>query len=238
MTTTTTTTATTPAATTLGGAAAATNGVRPAASSAGGFGGDFQTFLTLLTTQLQNQDPTNAMSPETMTAQLVQFAQVEQQIRVNDSLQTLIGLQQAAQLTAAAPLLGRTVEVETDQLVLKDGKATLRLPATPAGTTAVEATVRILDSAGRTLREQPVTLGPQPKNWTWDGKDGRGTTLDDGVYRFVATTPDRATGALQPVDATVRAVATGAERRNGTLSLMLGDLAVGFDKVRSLSPAD
>jgi flagellar basal-body rod modification protein FlgD len=210
----------------------ASAGTTTSAKTGGGLGGDFQTFLTLLTAQLQNQDPTNAMSPEQMTAQLVQFAQVEQQIRVNDSLQTLIGLQQAAQLTAAAPLLGRTVEVEGDQLSLQDGKATLRLPASTSGS-AQEATVRVYDGAGRTLREERVTLGAKPLDWVWDGSDRAGTRQPDGPYRFAAFTLG-AEGAAQPVDATVRGTATGAERRNGTLSLMLGGLAVGFDKVRSL----
>ncbi len=215
-------------------ATSATTTAKPAtpASGAGGFGGDFQTFLTLLTTQLQNQDPTNAMSPEAMTAQLVQFAQVEQQIRVNDSLQTLIGLQEASQLTASAPLLGKTVEIEGDQLTLQGGKATLRLPATATGS-AQAATIRIIDGGGRILKEEQVTLGSAAQSWTWDGRDRTGTQQADGAYRFAAFTLDAA-GASQAVDATVRGTATGAERRDGTLSLMLGGLSVGFDKVRSL----
>lgn len=203
------------------------------AAQSTGFGGDFNTFLTLLTAQLRNQDPTNAMSPEQMTAQLVQFAQVEQQIRVNDSLQQLISLQQAAQLTAAAPLLGRMVEVESDYLALQDGVATLRLP--PAGT-ATQALILVLDEDGRSLREEQVTLDSTAMDWRWDGRDAAGERLPEGAYRFAVIGSD-AQGVVQPVDVTVRARATGAERRDGELRLVLGDLAVGFDKVRSL-PAE
>jgi flagellar basal-body rod modification protein FlgD len=202
-------------------------------TGAGGFGSDFKTFLTLLTTQLQNQDPTDAMDTDQMTSQLVQFAQVEQQIRLNDSMQTLIGLQEASQLTASATLLGKVVEVESDHLSLQDGAATLRLPAAGAATLS---TVRVLGSGGAVLREQQVALGAQAQDWTWDGRDAKGNRQPDGAYAFTVTGTDAA-GAAQAVDATVRARATGAERRNGALNLMLGGLAVGFGKVRSL-PSD
>jgi flagellar basal-body rod modification protein FlgD len=171
------------------------------------------------------------MSPEQMTAQLVQFSQVEQQIRVDASLERLIGLQQAAQLTPAAPLLGRMVEVEGDRLSLQGGAATLRLPAAGA---AAEATIQVQDAAsGRVLREARVALGREPRDWTWDGRDAAGQRLPDGAYRFAVAGRD-STGAAQPVEATVRARATGAERRDGELRLRLGALEVGFDRVRSL----
>ena len=129
---------------------------------AAGFGSDFNSFLTLLTTQLKNQDPTKAMDAQQMTAQLVQFAQVEQAISMNGNMSKLIGLQQAAQLTAAAPLMGKTVEVSADKLSLQDGTATLRLPAAGAAT---EARVAIQDSTGRTIREATVKLGAAPTEW-------------------------------------------------------------------------
>ena len=93
----------------VAGAAPAAAASAAAATRTSGFGGDFNTYLTLLTTQLKNQDPTKAMDAQQMTAQLVQFAQVEQSINLNANMNKLIGLQEAAQLTAAAPLLGRTV---------------------------------------------------------------------------------------------------------------------------------
>ncbi len=199
-----------------------------------GFGGDFNTFLTLLTTQLKNQDPTNAMDPQQMTAQLVQFAQVEQAIAMNTNMAKLISLQQAAQLTAAAPLMGKMVEVASDRLSLQDGTARLRLPAAGAAT---EVTISVLDNLGRVLREETVTLGPTATEWKWDGRDASGRALPDGAYHFLAAGRD-ANGGPQPVEVTVRARATAAERapgsNGGELRLVLGGLTVGFDAVRSL----
>ena len=232
---TTTTTGTTRATTatttgTTGATTATANAAAKAASTTTGFAGDFQTFLKLLTTQLQNQDPTNAMSPEQMTSQLVQFAGVEQQIRMNTSLEQLIGLQQASQLTASAPLIGRRVELEGDRLALQGGSATLRLPAKGL---AAAAQIQVLDPSGRTLREARVPLGADVTEWSWDGKDAAGRRLADGSYRF-AVSGIAADGGAAAVTATSLGRVTGAQRVNGALQLSLGTMTAGFDKVRSL----
>jgi flagellar basal-body rod modification protein FlgD len=140
------------------------------ASPTTGFGADFNTFLTLLTTQLKNQDPTNAMDPNEMTQQLVQFAGVEQQLRTNTNLESLISVQQGAQLVGAAPLMGRVVEVESDRLSLQGGLATLRLP--PAGE-ARRVGIGVLDSQGNLIRAAQVDLNSSTQDWAWDGQ-GRG----------------------------------------------------------------
>src|SRR3979409_560492 len=73
--------------------------------------GNFQTFLTLLTTQLKNQNPLSPLDTNQFTAQLVQFASVEQQLKSTASLSTLVSLQQPAQKTAALNFVGQTVGV-------------------------------------------------------------------------------------------------------------------------------
>lgn len=202
-----------------------------ASSAASRFGENFDTFLTLLTTQLKNQDPTKAMDTTEMTNQLVQFAAVEQQISMNGNLEKLISLQQAAQLTAAAPLMGKEVEVESNQIALQDGVGRLRLPAAGAATAA---TITVSDASGRTLRTADVTLGSGETEWQWDGRDANGTRLADGAYAYAVTGRDE-TGAAQGVTATVLARATAAERQSdGDLKLVLGGVVVGFDSVRSI----
>ncbi|WP_052214559.1 flagellar hook assembly protein FlgD [Belnapia sp. F-4-1] len=211
-----------------GGAAAAAT----ATKGTTGLAGDFNTFLTLLTTQLQNQDPTKAMDTNEMTNQLVSFAGVEQQIAMNAHLTRLIGLQQGAQLTTAAPLIGERVEVESNRLSLQDGSATLRLPA--AGTVQ-QAVIRVLDSAGRILREDTVKLGSAARDWQWDGKTRAGQRMPDGAYDFAVAGLD-AQGAVQPVTATVVGTATAARRPSGgDIQLQLGAVSVGFDAMRGIA---
>src|ERR687895_765063 len=85
---------------------------------------NFDQFLRLLTTQLKNQNPLDPLDTNQFTQQLVQFAQVEQQISMNTSLSTLIALQQATQTSAAMSFLGTTVEVEGSTTRLQGGQAT------------------------------------------------------------------------------------------------------------------
>src|SRR5438132_14130472 len=86
--------------------------------------GNFDTFLQLLTTQLKNQNPLDPLDTNQFTQQLVQFAQVEQQINMNQSLSALIALQTATQASAAMGFLGSTVVVNGDTSALTAGKAT------------------------------------------------------------------------------------------------------------------
>ncbi|WP_421994805.1 flagellar hook capping FlgD N-terminal domain-containing protein [Roseococcus sp.] len=217
----------------MSGTISGTNGTaanRASTSPTTGFGADFNTFLTLLTTQLKNQDPTNAMDPNEMTQQLVQFAGVEQQLRVNTNLQTLISVQQGSQLVSAAPLMGRRVEVESDQLSLQGGQATLRLPA--AGD-ASRVGIGVLDAQGNLIRSGEVNLGRSTTDWTWDGRDSTGAQRADGAYRYVLLGAT-AGGAEVTVAGSVLARATGVQRSNGEVRLNLGSLTVAFDKLRGV----
>src|SRR6202049_3769560 len=74
--------------------------------------GNFQSFLTLLTTQLQNQNPLDPLDTNQFTQQLVQFAGVEQQLKSNDQLKSLIDIQKSAQATQALIYVGNTVAVD------------------------------------------------------------------------------------------------------------------------------
>jgi flagellar basal-body rod modification protein FlgD len=212
-----------------------TIGAAGAATTSSGRGGtrlsaDLGTFLTLLTTQLRNQDPTKPMDTEMLTQQLVQFATVEQQIAGNQTLDRLLSLQQAGQLAETAPLIGRRVTVESETLPLQDGQAELVLPA--AGRSS-RALVEVQDSTGVTLRSEVVQLGAAPTRWQWDGRDSRGTQRNDGAYHVVVT-GRAADGTAQPLDFSVTGRVTGAARIDGTLMLRLGSATVGFDRLREL----
>src|ERR1700756_3610979 len=96
-------------------------------SSNATLGDNFQTFLTLLTTQLKNQNPLDPLDTNQFTQQLVQFAQVEQQLKSNDQLTTLVSLQKTAQSTAALEFVGQTVGVAGNTAALTNGQATWNL---------------------------------------------------------------------------------------------------------------
>lgn len=219
-------------------ASAATSATNAATNAAQGVGensrariaDDFDTFLTLLTTQLRNQSPTDPLNPNEMTQQLVQFAQVEQQMQQNTNLERLVALQQSSQLVAAAPLVGRTAQVESERLALQDGKAELAIAGGPS---ARLVRVSMLDGGGRVLVSQEVRVPPEGLAWSWDGKDASGNRLPDGAYRVQVNGGAQGETA-RALPFTVRGRITGAEQRDGELQLRMGGLAVGIDRLRGL----
>src|SRR5690242_18584895 len=119
-------------ATTLPSGVTSATGTSPSANSgvsftsttdAGTLANNFQTFLTLLTTQLQHQNPLDPLDTNQFTAQLVQFAGVEQQMKMNTQLGSLISIEQSAQSTAAMAYLGTTATVDGSTTALKNGSA-------------------------------------------------------------------------------------------------------------------
>jgi flagellar basal-body rod modification protein FlgD len=222
------------AATTTTGASATGAGPIGSGSTAGSgtrLSADLNTFLRLLTTQLRNQDPTQPMDANQLTNQLVQFSTVEQQMNTNQTLQSLLSLQQAGQLGQAAALVGRRVAVETDRLPLQAGRAELNLPAAGA---ARSARIEIRDTTGNLVRSQDVPLGTAAGAWRWDGKDQRGQSRADGSYR-VTVTGRGSDGASVPIGFTVTGEVTGATRDHGTVMLRMGALSVGYDRLRDLA---
>lgn len=208
-------------------AAAPTQAHSAAAASGVKLGGDFSTFLSLLTTQLKNQDPTNAMDPTEVTNQLVSFSQIEQEINTNSNLEKMISLQQTSALTTASNLVGQRVELSGNALPLQNGAATLLLPA--AGT-ARQAHVQVQDQNGAVLYDTTVPLGSDGSTWTWDGRTLAGRQLPDGAYSY-AIEGLAADGSKTPLSATARGTVTGVERQNGDLQLAFGSALLGFDKV-------
>src|SRR6266446_7627197 len=82
--------------------------------------GNFTTFLQLLTTQLKNQNPLDPLDTNQFTQQLVQFAQVEQQLKGNEQLATLVSIEKSAQSTTALAFVGQNVAVDGQTAKLKN----------------------------------------------------------------------------------------------------------------------
>ena len=159
----------------------------PSLSSTSGatLAGNFQSFLTLLTTQLKNQNPLDPLDTNQFTQQLVEFAGVEQQLKTNDELTSLVSLQQTVQSTQALNFVGKTAVVSGDTAALSNSSASWELNV-PSNS---NVTVNISNSSGQTVFTQTfssVTAGNnQP--FTWNGKGTDGTQWPDGQYKLTAT---------------------------------------------------
>ena len=188
-------------------ASAATAATTTNAAAKTGFAQNFDTFLTLLTAQLKNQDPMSPLDTNQFTQQLVSFSQVEQQINTNDNLQSLITLQNANQVISALPLVGHAVEYTGNSAPLADGQATFSytLPSQ-----ASAASLTVTDANGKVVYTTAAQTGAGRHDFVWDGKNNAGSTLADGNYTLqvqavgtgnVAITPTfTATGTVSGVE--------------------------------------
>lgn len=154
---------------------------------------NYDTFLVLLTAQLQNQDPLAPMDSTQFTQQLVQYSQVEQSIRQNEQLETLIAQNHAAAAGTALSYLGRDAIIESDTTVLAGGAANW---AYNLESTAESVTISVRDSAGREVFKADGAKGQGEHLFTWDGAKTDGTTAEDGVYRIVITAKDAEGNAI------------------------------------------
>ena len=150
-----------------------------------GLADNFQTFLTLLTTQLQNQNPLDPLDTNQFTQQLVQFAGVEQQLKSNEQLKALLALEKSAQSTNALIYVGNTVAVDGSTQKF-DGSATWNLKAEKSATAAITIT----NSTGQTVYSGNFTLSKGNASFVWDGKGNDGTQHPAGTYKLTATAKD------------------------------------------------
>jgi flagellar basal-body rod modification protein FlgD len=144
-------------------------------------------FLQLLTTQLQDQDPTQPMDNSQMAAELAQFATLSATQNINTNLQTLSSNlssgMQTSQVLSASNLVGKQVLVPSSTLEYSGSSVGGAVNVTTAG----DVVVTIKDSNGNTVNS--YDLGNQQvglAQFTWDGKNSAGSTVANGTYSISA----------------------------------------------------
>ena len=191
--------------------------------------GNFQTFLTLLTTQLKNQNPLDPLDTNQFTSQLVQFAQVEQQLKQNDQLAALVALQKTAQSTAALEFVGRTVAVNGATAPLRNGVATWDL-AVPKPATA---TINIQSATGQTVYSGNYSLSAGRQPFVWDGKDASGLQWPDGNYTISISAQD-ANGQPVAVATEIEAPVDSADLTQSPPLLSIAGQNYTLDKIKRI----
>ena len=195
--------------------------------------GNFDTFLQLLTTQLQNQNPLDPLDTNQFTQQLVEFASVEQQVNMNTNLQTLISLQHTAEATSAMQLIGLTASVKSNTAVLSNATGS---PATWTFSVPSPATgqLSITNAGGQTVYAGTVTLNSGNQTFTWNGQGNTGITWPDGNY----TMSINATGANgQPVTIAteVKGTISGVDVSQNPPQVVIGGQDYSLNAIQSIS---
>ena len=191
---------------------------------------NFDTFLTLLTTQLQNQNPLEPLDTNQFTAQLVQFANVEQSIQTTDNLESLLALTGASTLTNAVSFLGKTITAEGVSTELSGGKATWNYTA---AADSPDATVTITDSGGQIVFSEKVALEAGNHRYVWNGRDAGGRPLADGLYRIAIDAKD-ANGGRVNVTTSLSGVVEGVDLTGDEPVLTVNGTQVRFSAVRTV----
>ncbi len=194
---------------------------------------NFDTFLTLLTTQLRNQDPLAPLDTEKFTEQLVQFAGVEQSIQTNQHLEALLALQSSSNNETALAMVGRVATVESDVAALTDGAAqwTYTLPRD-----AARAEAQIFDANGALVATIPAATGAGSHELAWNGELANGARAADGAYRLVVQATD-ADEQLIAANVATRGLVDAVSFASGAPEIEIAGLRFALDLVRRVDAA-
>ncbi|CAN5323139.1 flagellar hook capping FlgD N-terminal domain-containing protein [soil metagenome] len=222
--------ATTLAMPTSAPATTTTSGSGSSSSSSGvsstGIADNFQSFLTLLTTQLQNQNPLDPLDTNQFTQQLVQFAQVEQQLKSNDQLASLVKIEKTAQSTQALVFVGQTVAVDGSTAKF-DGNATWNF-SSPSSSAA---TISITSATGATAYSGSFNIASGNSSFVWDGKGNDGTSWPVGDYKMTVTAKD-STGKDVAISTEIQGTVDSVDLTASPALLSIGGKNYTLDQIK------
>jgi flagellar basal-body rod modification protein FlgD len=175
---------------------------------------DFDTFLRMLTVQMQNQDPLNPIDSSDYAVQLATFSGVEQQVRTNQLLAEMQGRFQQFGLAEMSSWIGK--EARTSAPVLYDGTAVALTTSPAAG--ATRAVLVIKDGSGNLVSREEIPVSSAPYSWLGAGADGE--PLPPGIYSIALESLNGETVlSTKPVEHYARVVEAQASTAGTTLVL-------------------
>ncbi|PTM41842.1 flagellar hook capping FlgD N-terminal domain-containing protein [Bosea sp. 124] len=190
---------------------------------------NFDQFLTLLTTQLKNQSPLDPLDTNQFTAQLVQFAGVEQQLKTNETLSSLLSLNAAGTATSAVGFIGSTVTADGATTRLENNKAEWQVNVPRGGS----ATITIKDSKGSVVQTLTKSLVAGDQTYTWDGTTSTAQKAPAGEYTVTIDARDAA-GAAMTATTKISGVVDGVDFTGSIPTLKIGAISVPIDQVKSV----
>jgi len=193
----------------------------------------YDQFLTLLTTQLQNQDPLDPMDSSEFTNQLVQFSQVEQAIISNQKMDAMLQVQNNSLLSNSLNYIGKDIYYKGDS-VYEQGNS-MRVGYTMEKVPSGGAYLRFEDSSGVTVKKFTLDPSITTSSVVWDGKNDDGNAVPKGVYKVVVDGLDSDGQAITSYTG-VPARVLGVETADGSVKLSLdGDRQMNAVDVLSIT---
>jgi flagellar basal-body rod modification protein FlgD len=194
---------------------------------------DKDSFLRLLTTQLQKQDPLSPMDSNAFVAQLAQFSSVEALENMGKKLDTLALGQANANQMAVPQMIGKEILFSADRVAVTKGQParfSIALDGSADDTVAI-----VTDKTGKVLRT--LQLGARPAGSfavTWDGLDSDGNAVDSGQYLLTVSAAKR-DGTPVGAATSVRGVVTGVSFEGSVPQLLVGGNVVQLGDVTEIA---
>lgn len=179
----------------------------------------YNTFLTLLTTELQNQDPLNPTDTGQFTNQLISLAGVEQQENMSSQLSSIASTLNTYGLSNGVAYIDKTISYDSATAPVQNGSAnwSYSLPADAASTK-----LTITDANGDTVWSGTGDTASGSHSFSWDGTDTDGTTNTSGAFTLNVTSVDSSGASITTTVSSIGNV-TGVDTSSGTTKLQLGD---------------
>lgn len=198
-----------------------------------GLAEDFQQFLTLLTTQLQNQDPLSPMDSTEFTNQLVQFSQVEQQINSNQKLDSMLALQLSSISSVALGYVGMDISYISSDMNYEGKPVDINFALSEE---AVTSKVNIYNEEGTLVYTADAPRNTGTNKFTWNGIKTNGEPVADGTYTVKIDALNKDGKAIEN-STVVTGHVRGIETQNGVVYVLVGDRAVAMSSIVNANSA-
>jgi flagellar basal-body rod modification protein FlgD len=215
--------AATSSAATSSGSSASTNS--SSASTA------YNTFITLLTTQLQHQDPLNPTNTDTFTQELIQLSGVEQQLQTNSTLANMNTDLNSITQANGLGYVGKTVTAAGSVSPIQSGAAQWDYSLDSA---ASAVTLQVQDANGNTVYSGTGNPASGQHSFSWNGTTSSGATVTSGDYTLYVTATDTTGGAVTTNTSMVGQV-TGVDTSSGATELQVGDIKIPVSSVTAIN---
>ncbi len=191
----------------------------------------YSDFLTLLTTQLKNQDPTSPMDTNAFTQQLVSMTGVQQQLLTNQLLQQVVS-NDTSSVSGSVGLIGKTVTAPSASATLSGGAATWSYDLSAK---AAQGVATVTNAAGAVVYSGALTgLSAGANTFSWNGKDMSGNQLPDGSAYTLAITATSSAGAAVTPTISLTGVATAVQMVSGVPNVTVNGAQVPVSTITSV----
>jgi len=194
---------------------------------------NFDTFLSLLTTQLKNQDPTKPLDTNEFTQQLIQYTEVEQLLQSNKKLEALVQLSSANTSVALIGYVGKEITTKGDTTTLANGTASWQIDS-PANSGSVTYVVK--DADGNEVFSTNGELKSGKNTFNWDGTTSTGGTAEPGNYSLTVTAVDAAQDPLT-VAVSVKGLVDGVDMTGDVPVLLVNGTRFNINDVKEIHTA-